>query len=69
MKIMLDVQDDKTDFALEFFKSISFIKKSKAIPKNEITNLLILKSIEDYESKKINSTPLSLKELKKFLNV
>ena len=69
MKIMLDVQDDKTDFALEFFKSIPFIKKSKAIPKNEITNLLILKSIEDYESKKINLTPLSLKELKKFLNV
>ena len=69
MKIMLDVQDDKTDFALEFFKSISFIKKSKAIAKNEITNPLILKSIEDYESKKINSTPLSLKELKKFLNV
>ena len=69
MKIMLDVQDDKTDFALEFFKSISFIKKSKVIPKNEITNSLILKSIEDYESKKINSTPLSLKELKKFLNV
>ena len=68
MKIMLDVQDDKSDFALEFFKSISFIKKSKAIPKNEITNSAIIKSIEEYETKKMSSTPLSLKELKKFLN-
>lgn len=68
MKIMLDVQDNKAEFALEFFKSISFIKKSKAIPINEITNPTILKSIEEYETKKTNATPLSLKELKKFLN-
>ena len=68
MKIMLDVKDDKSEFALEFFKSISFIKKSKAIPKNEITNPVILKSIEEFESKKTKSTPISLKELKKFLN-
>jgi hypothetical protein len=53
---------------MEFFKNITFIKNTKSIDKNEITNPAILKSIEDYENKKASSTPLSLKELKKFIN-
>jgi len=36
----------------------------KVIQSNEITNPLILKSIEDYEQGKTNPTPMSLSELK-----
>jgi hypothetical protein len=35
---------------------------------NEITNPVILKSIEDYELGKIKSTPLNLEELKKMID-
>jgi len=68
MKYLLEVPDNKSDFAEEFFKTISFVKNIKQITSNEITNPLILKSIEDYETGKLNPTPLSLKELKDMLN-
>ena len=49
-------------------KSISFIKKIKAIASNESTNAAVLKGIEDYESKKVTPTPLNLAELKAMIN-
>jgi hypothetical protein len=68
MKILVEVADNKVNFAMEFFKNITFINTTKLIDKNEITNAELLKSIEDYENKKASPTPLSLKELKKFIN-
>lgn len=68
MKILVEVADNKVNFAMEFFKNITFIKTTKTINKNEITNPTILKSIEDYENKKSKPTPLSLKDLKKYIN-
>lgn len=68
MKILVEVADNKVNFAMEFFKNITFIKTTTSIEKNEITNPAILKSIEDYETKKALPTPLSLKELKMFIN-
>ncbi len=64
----IDIADNKKNFAEEFFKTISFVKKVRAIASNEITNPAILKSIEDYENKTVNATPLSLTELKTMLN-
>lgn len=68
MKYIVDIPDNKSFFAEEFFKSISFIKKIKPILKNEITNPTLLKNIEDYESNKVKATPLNLEELKLMLN-
>jgi hypothetical protein len=68
MKYVLEVPDNKSDFAEEFFKTISFVKNIKQIASNEITNPLILQSIDDYETGKLTPTPLSLKELKVMLN-
>ena len=68
MKYILDIPENKMAFAEEFFKSISFIKKIKAIASNEITNTSILKGIEEYESKKVTPTPLNLVELKAMIN-
>jgi hypothetical protein len=68
MKYVLEVPDNKSDFAEEFFKTISFVKNIKQIASNEITNPLILQSIDDYETGKLTPTPLSLKELKAMLN-
>jgi hypothetical protein len=68
MKILVEVADNKVNFAMEFFKNITFIKNTQSIDKNEITNPAILSSIEAYENKKVSPTPLSLKELKKFIN-
>lgn len=68
MKYVLEVPDNKSDFAEEFFKTISFVKNIKQITSNEITNPLILQSIEDYETGKLTPTPLSIKELKIMLN-
>lgn len=64
MKILVEVNDSKADYAVEFLKNISFIKKTRRIGKNEITNAAILQSIESYEKKKIKPTPVNLKELK-----
>jgi len=68
MKYVLDIPEDKKAFAEEFFKTISFIKNVKAILPNEITNPVILQSINDYETGKVNPTPLSLADLKQMLN-
>ena len=68
MKYILDIPENKMAFAEEFFKSISFIKKIKAIAPNEINNTAVLKGIEDYESKKVTPTPLNLAELKAMIN-
>ena len=68
MRYILEISENKTAFAEEFFKAISFIKKIRAVPSNEITNTAILKSIEDYESKKTTPTPMSLQELKAMIN-
>jgi hypothetical protein len=70
MKYRLDVEisDNETSFAEKFFENISFVKKVRAIPANEITNPAILQSIEAYESGKLKPTPLSLTELKGMIN-
>ncbi len=68
MKYVVEVTDKDVDFAEEFFKKASFIKKAKALKPNEITNPEILKSIEEYEQGKVKPTPLSLKKLKALLN-
>lgn len=68
MKYILDIEEKKTAFAEEFFKTISFIKKVKAISPNEITNPALLKSIEDYERGTIKPTSISLTKLKKMLH-
>ena len=68
MKYILDIPENKSAFAEEFFKSVNFVTKIKVISSNEITNSAILKSIEEYESKKIIPTPLNLKELKEMLD-
>ncbi|MEI9956453.1 MAG: hypothetical protein WDM90_09180 [Ferruginibacter sp.] len=49
MKILLEVKDSKADYALEFLKHISFIKKVEVVAKNQITNAAILESIEKHE--------------------
>ena len=68
MKYILEIPENKIAFAEEFFKSVSFIKNIKAIASNEISNISILKSIEDYESKNIKATPLNLAELKAMID-
>ena len=69
MKILLDINDSKAAFAMEFFKNVSFIKKAKAIAHSEITNPDILQSIEGYEKGKLKPTPVNLKELKALIKV
>ena len=68
MRYIVDIADNKSTFAEEFFRSISFIKNVKAIADNEITNPSVLQSIEDYESGKTQPTPLNLSELKAMIN-
>ncbi len=70
MKYTLEIEMDenKANFAEEFFKSISFVKKVRHIASNEITNPAILQSIESYEKSKIKPTPLNLSELKEMIN-
>jgi hypothetical protein len=68
MKYILEIPENKIAFAEEFFKSISFVKKVKAITQNEITNVSILKEIENYENKKVSPTPMNLQELKAMIN-
>ncbi len=68
MKILLDVKDNKAEFAMEFLKSISFIKTAKPYKKNEVTNASLLQSIEAYEKGTQKPTPLSLVKLKKMLH-
>ncbi len=69
-RIELEIPANKSSFILEFLKSITFIKKVKidVIEKNEITNPEILKSIEDYETRKVSPTPLNLAELQAMIN-
>ena len=64
----IDIEDDKKTFAEEFFKTISFVKKVRAIESNEITNPAILQSINDYEKGNTKPTPLNLAELKAMIN-
>ena len=68
MKYLIDIEDNKKEFAEEFFKTISFVKNVRAIPSNEITDQAILKSINEYETGKTKPAPLNLAELKVFLN-
>ena len=70
MKFILDIdiKGSKKGFIEEFFKKISFVKSIQIIEKNEITNPSILKSIEDYEQRKIDPRPLNLAELKEIIN-
>ncbi len=69
-RIELDIPANKGALIIQFLKSISFVKKLKidVLDKNEITNPDIIKSIEEYESKKVQPTPLSLEELKAMIN-
>jgi|GEM_PF-1477445 hypothetical protein len=64
----IDIADNKSSFAEEFFKTISFVKKVRVIASNEITNPAILQSIDDYEKGKTQPTPLNLAELKAMIN-
>jgi hypothetical protein len=66
--IDIDIAENKRNFVEEFFKTISFIKKVKAIESNEITNPSILQSIDDYEKGEIKPTPLNLEELKAIIH-
>ncbi|MBP6432590.1 MAG: hypothetical protein KA319_12560 [Ferruginibacter sp.] len=66
-KIVLEVPENKTKLALEFFKNISFIKKANPIAKNEITNPLILSEIEAYEKGFKKPSKIDLAKLKKML--
>ena len=68
MKLLLDINDSKAKLAMEFFKSVSFVKKVRAIAPNEITDAAILQSIESYEKGKTKPTPVNLKELKAIIN-
>ncbi len=68
MKYIIDIDENKMAFAEEFFKSISFIKKIKAVLSNEITNPAILQSIEKYENGDVKPTHIDLLELKKMIN-
>ena len=68
MKILLEVADNKGDLLLELLKDISFVKEAKQIADNEITNPAILKSIEDYESGKVQPTTCNLEDLKALLH-
>lgn len=66
--VEIDIAESKANFVLEFFKSISFVKKVKVIASNETTNPEILQSIEDYEQGRLKPTPLNLAELKEMIN-
>lgn len=66
--VQLEVSSNKLSFLLEFFKSISFVKKVKVFEHNEITNPKIISSIEEYETKKTQPTPMSIEELKKMIH-
>lgn len=66
--VQLEVSSNKLSFLLEFFKNISFVKKVKVFDQNEITNPKILSSIEEYETKKTQPTPMSIEELKKMIH-
>jgi len=68
MKFILEIAENKSEHAKEFFKTISFIKNVKAIQSNEITNPTILQNIEAYEKGKLKATPLNLEDLKLMLN-
>ena len=68
MKLLLEIPDNKLSLAKEFFKSITFIKNIRVVDSNEITNVSILQSIEQYENKKLSPTPLSLDDLKSMIN-
>lgn len=68
MKILVEVSNSKADFAIEVLKSISFVKNVKQVAVNEITNPVILQSIENYEKGKVKPTPLNLAELKAMIN-
>ena len=68
MRYLLEVADNKIEFADEFFKSLSFVKKIATFQSNEITNPAVLKSISDYENNIIKPTPLNLEDLKKMIN-
>jgi hypothetical protein len=68
MKYILEIAENKSEFAEEFFKTISFIKHVRAVPSNEITNPTILKNMEEYENGKLKATPISLAELKSMLH-
>lgn len=69
-RIELEIPESKSSFILEFLKSISFIKKVKVdvIEKNEITNADVLRTISDYESRKVKPTPMNMEELKAMIN-
>ncbi len=57
----IDVADNNSEFAQEFYKTISLVKNVKVKECNEITNPAILQSIEDYENKLVQPTQICLK--------
>ena len=67
-KIVLEVPESKTKLALDFFKSVSFIKKASPIAKNEITNPMLIAEIEAYEKGFKKPSKIDLAKLKKMLH-
>ncbi len=70
MRIHLEIEvaDNRSDFAQQFLKSVSFIKKVTAIAPNQVTRQDILNEMSDYEKGKVKPTPLNLSELKTMLD-
>ncbi len=67
-RLEIEVADNETSFAENFFKNVPFVKKVQVIAANEITNPSILQSIQAYENGKVKPTPLNLAELKAMIN-
>jgi|LakMenE01Jun11ns_1017448.scaffolds.fasta_scaffold8232028_1 hypothetical protein len=70
MKIQLEIEvaNNNRSFIEAFFNSISFVKKVRTIESNEVTNSIVMESIEQYEKGKVKPTPLNLKDLKEYIN-
>lgn len=68
MKYEIEIDGSNSAFVEAFLEKIRFIKSIKLIADSTITNQRILDSIEVYETKKNQPTPLNLKELNELLN-
>ena len=67
-KIELELPESKLALAMEFLRSLSFVKNVKAVAPNEVTNEKIRSGIEAYETGLVKPIPASLAELKELLH-
>ena len=68
MKYVIEIPDNKTLLAEEFLKAVTFIKNIRRVQANEITNPILLQSIEEYENGKIQATSFNLEELRQIIH-